>query len=74
MSTELENKWMEITNDAGINFDKKHHWWSKLIQNYTSEGRQYHDIESLEERFRQFSSIIAKLKNPVAVAFALFFQ
>uniref|UniRef100_A0A1B6L420 Uncharacterized protein n=1 Tax=Graphocephala atropunctata TaxID=36148 RepID=A0A1B6L420_9HEMI len=74
MATELENEWSEITNDAGINYDKKQYWWSKIIQNYSSEGRQYHDIQSLDEKFKYFSSIKSQLKNPVAVAFALFFQ
>lgn len=74
MSSELENEWSEITNGAGVHSDKKQFWWLKIIQNYNSEGRQYHDIQSLEEKFKYFSTFKLQLKNPVAVAFALFFQ
>lgn len=74
MSAELENEWTEITNDAGINFDKKQYWWAKILQNYSAEGRQYHDLLSLEEKFKHFKTIKPQLKNPVAVAFAIFFQ
>lgn len=74
MSNELEKEWSEITTDAGVNFDKKQYWWSKILQSYSSEGREYHDAVSLEDKFKHFSTIKSQLKNPVAVSFATFFQ
>lgn len=74
MSGELEKEWSEITNGAGIHNDKRQYWWLKIIENYSSEGRQYHDIQSLEEKFKYFSTFKNQLKNPAAVALALFFQ
>ncbi|XP_069681568.1 uncharacterized protein [Periplaneta americana] len=72
MSPVLEEVWSETTSD----FPKEvaDEWWTKMLKKYSEDGRSYHNIQHLEEKFEQFKTVKQTVKNANAVALAIFFH
>lgn len=74
MTTELEDVWARSTTIVGLSSSKCDEWWSVIVSKYSEDGRQFHNIDSLQKKFQHFNSIEKHLKDPVAVSFAMIFQ
>jgi predicted metal-dependent HD superfamily phosphohydrolase len=72
MSLVLEEAWTEATLDLPKEVTKE--WWAKMLEKYSEDGRSYHNIQHLEEKFKQFKTVKQILKNPNAVTLAIFFH
>jgi predicted metal-dependent HD superfamily phosphohydrolase len=72
MSLVLEETWNEATLDLPKEVTEE--WWTKILEKYNEEGRSYHNIHHLEEKFEQFKTVKHILKNANAVILAIFFH
>jgi len=72
MSLVLEEAWKEATLDLPKEVTDE--WWTKILEKYSEDGRSYHNIQHLEEKFEQFKTVKHILKNANAVILAIFFH
>jgi Uncharacterized protein conserved in bacteria len=72
MSPTLEVIW----NDATKDFSKSvaDEWWTKILEKYSEDARNYHNIQHLEEKFEHLKTVKDVLKNPDAVTLAIIFH
>lgn len=67
----LQKIWHEYVPSKGEVADKS---YSKLIRKYGEKPRKYHTVEHLSDSFRLFEENKAAMKDPQAVALALFYH
>jgi predicted metal-dependent HD superfamily phosphohydrolase len=72
MSLVLEEVWNEAI--SGLPKDVTDEWWTKILEKYSEDGRSYHNIQHLEEKFDQLRTVKQILKNANAVILAIFFH
>ncbi|XP_067001970.2 uncharacterized protein [Anabrus simplex] len=71
-TTHMEGAWREAT--ASFSKDVANKWWSNLVEKYTDRGGGNRNLQDVESKFRHFETVKEVLKNPNAVALALFFH
>lgn len=74
MVLNLEEIWNSTLSDVGITPEKGDKWFSRIIQAYADEDRQYQNVQNLEYKFKNYEIIKSSLKNKHAFALALFFH
>lgn len=72
MSVDLENIWKNITCDMPKPVSEW--WWSLLLKKYTEPGRNTHDLNYLQGKFKELDICKSRIKNFNAFGLALFFQ
>ncbi|KAJ9601537.1 hypothetical protein L9F63_000280 [Diploptera punctata] len=72
MSDTLEKQWNEATKDFSKSVADE--WWTKILKKYSEDGRNYHNIQHLEEKLEHLNSVKQVLKNPDAVVLAIIFH
>lgn len=74
MVLNLEEIWKSTLTDVGVQSMEGDEWFSKIIQAYSNDERQYQNVQNLEHKFKNYDMIKSSLKNKNAVALALFFH
>lgn len=72
MSSEIELTWKYVT--SSIQKSVADEWWSKILKQFNEEHRYYHNFDNIQEKFRHYENVKSILRDPDAVALALFFQ
>ncbi|KAG8222066.1 hypothetical protein J437_LFUL000510 [Ladona fulva] len=72
MSVVLQDVWKDITSNVLDPVSEE--WWTTMKKRYGDEMRTYHNVDHLEKKFLHFETIRSNLKNPDAVALAIFFH
>ncbi|PSN33311.1 hypothetical protein C0J52_21231 [Blattella germanica] len=72
MSSTLEEVWTEATKN--LSKAAVDEWWTKILEKYGEDERNYHNIHHLEEKIEHFKTVKGVLGNPDAVALAIIFH
>ncbi|XP_047117714.1 uncharacterized protein LOC124798386 isoform X1 [Schistocerca piceifrons] len=72
MSSEIELIWKCVTSSMPKSVVDE--WWSKILKQFSEEHRYYHNFKNIQEKFHHYEKVKSILRDPDAVALALFFQ
>lgn len=71
---ELRDRFYKTLKLLEVNWGHHEQLWLELDEKYCQSGRKYHNLNHLSELFTFFDIYTNQLRNPIEVAFAIFYH